>query len=108
MFGKYSYLIYMLIFTLIPIAVIWTKYYIFLKANIKIVLLMSAIGIIFQLITDPFAESWRAWFFRSDRILNVWIWNFPIENLIFFFLVSIAVSSAILGFIKHYQKRGEL
>lgn len=108
MFGKYSYLIYMLIFTVIPITVIWIKYYLFLKTNIKIVILMSVIGIVFQSISDPFAESWRAWFFGSDKILNIWIWNFPIENLIFFFLVSIAISSAILGFIRHYQKRGEL
>lgn len=108
MFGKYSYLIYMLIFTLVPITIVWVKYYDFLKRNLRVILIMSVIAIIFQLITDPFAEAWRAWFFRSDRVLGIWIGNFPIENLIFFFLVSIAISSAVLGFIKHYQKRGLL
>jgi hypothetical protein len=39
------------------------------------------IGIIYQIIADPFAESWGgAWFFSKEKILNIWILNFPLEN----------------------------
>ena len=96
----------MLIFTLIPIAILWIINFGFLKKNTKVIWMTVLIGLIYQIIADPFAESWGAWFFREETILNIWILNFPIENLIFMILVSIAISSAVLTFI-HYQETGE-
>ena len=55
---------------------------------------------------DPFAENWNAWFSSGDKILGVWIFNFPLEQPIFIILVSIAISSAVLTFI-YYQERGK-
>ncbi len=105
MFGEFSYLVYMLIFTLIPLAVLWAKYFSFLKKNIKIVLAVTLTGVLYQLIVDPFAENWGAWFFTDDRILGIWIFNFPLENIIFFALISAVVSSATLAFIYHFRKK---
>ena len=105
-FGHFSYLVYMLIFTLIPIGILWVKNFQFLKKNIKIVWMTVIIAVIYQLIVDPFAENWNAWFFSSDKILGVWIFNFPLENILFFILISIAISSAVLTFI-YYQERGK-
>lgn len=107
MFGKYSYLTYMLIFTIIPIVIIWIKELDYLKKNVKIIAIIAGIAIVYQLITDPFAEIWKTWFFTKEKILGVWLINFPIENTIFFILVSIAVSSAVLAFI-NYEKSGRL
>lgn len=65
---------------------------------------MTAIsGVIFQLIADPFAENWQAWGFSDDKILGLWLFNFPVENILFFILVPIAISSAVLTFI-YYQE----
>ncbi|MBI3619962.1 hypothetical protein HY214_02350 [Candidatus Roizmanbacteria bacterium] len=94
----------MLIFTLIPISILWTKYYSPLKKNIKIVLTVMIIAIIYQLIADPFAEAWHAWFFSENKVMGLWLFNFPVENIIFFALVSIAISSAVIAFIYHEQK----
>lgn len=107
MFGQFSYLVYMLIFTLIPIGILWTKNFKFLRKNGRIVLITVFIGIIYQIIADPFAESWSAWFFTKEKILNIWILNCPIENLIFMILISIAISSAVLTFI-YYQETGKI
>lgn len=96
----------MLIFTLIPISILWIKNFKFLKKNIKIILIACILGIIHQFVSDPFAESWGAWFFNSEKILNVWILNFPLENVIFVILVSFVISSAVLTFI-HYQEEGK-
>jgi len=104
MFDNYSYIVYMLIFTLIPIGILWVRYWRFLLLNKKIIIYATIFGIIYQFVSDPFAESWRAWFFSDDKILNIWILNSPIEDLIFIMLVSLAVSSATLVFIRHFSK----
>lgn len=102
--GKFSYLVYMLIFTLIPIAILWIKSYKFLIKNIKIILMSAMVGVAYQLFADPFAEKWNAWLFSQDKILGLWVFNFPIENTIFFVLVPIAISSAVLAYIDYSKK----
>jgi len=104
--GKFTYLFYMLIFTSIPIGILWAKNFRFLKKNIRIIFIVAIAAIIYQFITDPFAENWNAWFFSKDKIFDIWILNFPIENILFFFLVSIAISSATLTFV-YYQEKGK-
>ena len=105
-FGHFSYLIYMLIFTLIPIGILWIKNFQFLKKNIKIVWMTVIIAVIYQIIIGPFAGSWGTWFFAKEKILDIWILNFPIEDSVFTILVSIAISSAVLTFI-YYQEKGK-
>ena len=105
-FGHFSYLVYMLIFTLIPIGILWVKNFQFLKKNIKIVWMTVFIGVIYQFIIDPFAGSWGTWFFTKEKILGIWILNFPIEDLIFIILILIAISSAVLTFI-YCQESGK-
>ncbi len=98
MFGQYSYLVWMLIFTLVPIGILWARYgRRLLWRNRKAIFVIAIIAILYQLVADPFAESWRAWFFTKNETMGVWIGNFPIENTIFFFLVSIAISSFVIA-----------
>lgn len=103
--GPFSYLFYMLIFTFVPIGILWAKNFRFLKKNVRIILLAAFIGVIYQIIADPFAEKWGAWFFTKEKILDIWILNFPIENVIFMILVSIAISSAVLTFVYYQEKK---
>jgi lycopene cyclase domain-containing protein len=100
MFGQYSYLVWMLIFTLPPIGVMWICRFRFLWANRRIVALTTLTGVLFQCVADPIAEQWHAWFFNSDKILGVWVGDFPIENIIFFILAPLAISSAMLILIR--------
>lgn len=104
-FGNFSYLVYMLVFTLIPIGILWINYFHILKKNVKIVLITAGIIVIYQILTDPFAEIWKAWLFSNDKILGLWLINFPIENTLFSALVSIAVSSATLIFIHKLSEK---
>ncbi len=90
----------MLIFTLLPIMVLWTKFFSRLKKNLRVIIIVSLITLVFQFIADPFAESWQSWYFNPDKSLGIWIINFPIENIIFTVLVSIAISSAIVALIE--------
>jgi lycopene cyclase domain-containing protein len=95
MFGHYSYLIWMFIFTLLPIGILWTRYGRRLWRNRNVIALVAVIAVLYQLVADPFAEAWHAWSFGNDKILGIWVANFPIENTVFFVLVSIAVSSFV-------------
>ena len=105
MFGSYSFLIYMLIFTLIPIAILWSKNYAFLSKNRKIILSVVLLGLVFQLIGDPFAEAWNAWYYTREKTLCIWFGSVPIENTIFTILIAVVISSAVLSFIHYHEKK---
>jgi len=97
MFGQSTYLIYVLVFCLIPIALLWATNFPFLRRNLKVVGLSALIMFVYLCATDPFAEAWHTWFFSSDRILGWYVINFPVEEALFFLLVPIAIASATLS-----------
>ncbi len=97
MFGKYSYLAWMLIFTLIPIGVLWLRYPHALWRNRHVIALTACIAVLYQLLVDPIAEKWHAWFFDERRVMGIWMGNFPIENTIFFALIAVAISSFVVS-----------
>jgi len=106
MLGKFSYLVYMLIFTLVPVGFLWIKKFQFLKKNIKVIFYTVIIGIILQLITDPIALGLNIWSYSPEKVIGIWILGFPIEDVLFFILVPFAISSAVLIFI-HCQMTGK-
>lgn len=69
--------------------------------------MVVGIGILYQLVTDPFAIAWHAWFLSDDKTLGIQLLNFPIEETVFIIFVSIAIASATLVFIQ-YQEKGKL
>lgn len=104
MFEQYSYLVWMLIFTLVPICILWARYgRRLLWRNRRAIALVAIIAVLYQFIADPFAEASHAWFFGDDKVLGLWIGNFPIENTLFFALVSIAISSFVIALMGKKQ-----
>jgi len=99
MFGKFTYLVYVLAFCLVPIGLFWVASFRFLSKNRKAIGMTALATFAYLCVTDPFAEAWHNWFFSNDRILGWWIINFPIEEALFFLLVPIAVATATLCFI---------
>jgi lycopene cyclase domain-containing protein len=104
MFGQNTYLVYLLAFCLIPTGLFWVANLGFFRKNLKVIGLSALIILTYLCVTDPLAEAWHTWFFSNDRILGLWLVNFPVEEGIFFLLVPIAVASATLSFIR-YQER---
>ncbi len=103
--GHLSYLTYMLIFTGVPIVILWTFNFRFLKKNLKIILLNAFIALVYLQLPNIIAHLWDAWFFNQEKVLGIWIFNFPIEDLLYEILVAIAISSGVLTFI-YFQKHG--
>lgn len=102
-FGRYSYLVYMLIFTLLPIGILWIRHFALLRKNAKIISLVTAFGALYHFPTYVLAERWGNWFFSDDRVLGLQVLGSPIEDLLFAVLISIAISSAVLVFIHRRQ-----
>jgi lycopene cyclase domain-containing protein len=96
MFGRYTYLIDVLGFCLVPIGLLWAANFQFLRRNLRVVGMASLLMFVYLCATDPFAEAWHNWFFSSDRNLGWQVINFPVEEALFFLFVPIAVSSATL------------
>lgn len=105
MFGSYTFLIFMLIFTLPPIIIVWTLFHGTLWRNKHIVGWVIVIALVSQAISDQVAMRWHAWFFPRETTLGIWINGFPIENLIYTVLVSVAISSAVLSFISLEERK---
>ena len=97
---RFEFLFYMCIFTLPPVIICWALHHDYLKKNIKVIYSMIILSVIYQLISDPFAEGWNAWYFSKEKSLGFWIINFPIENTIFIIIIAVAISSNVLVFLK--------
>ena len=94
----------MLIFTLIPIAIIWIKKYKLLVKNLKIITYTVLIGFFITVFMNIVANFWKAWLFNPEKILNTFVINFPVEDLFYILLVYIAIVSgtlAIMDSLKH-------
>ncbi|MGZ6316824.1 MAG: lycopene cyclase domain-containing protein [Anaerolineales bacterium] len=99
MFGRTTYLIYVLAFCLVPTAIFLAIGFRFIRKNLKVLGLTVLVTFAYLCLTDPLAEAWHNWFFTQDRLLGVYMFNFPVEEGLFFLLVPIAVATATLCFL---------
>jgi hypothetical protein len=95
-FGPFTYLITTLIFTGIAILIEWTFAFKKLKNYMAIILFITLTGVIFTLISDPFALWLRPWVFNTERTFSSFIFSTHIESLIYAILGSIATVSATI------------
>ncbi len=107
MLGKFSYLVYMLIFTLIPISILWIRRFCFLKKNVKIIFITVLFGVLYNFLTNPIATNLRLWTVSPEKTLGIVVFGFPLEDVLFFALVALAISSATLSFV-YSLKYGKL
>ncbi len=107
MLGKFSYLVYTLLFTLIPIGILWIKKFSFLKKNIKIIFVTVLFGVLYAILVNLVPTYLRIWTISPNKILGIIMFGYPVEDILFFALVALAISSATLSFI-HSVKYGKL
>ncbi len=97
MFGHYSYILWMLIFTSIPIGILWTRHGGILWKNRKVIGVVAILGILYWIIGGTVAIEWHTWFYNPDEIIGVSIGNFPIEDMLFIVLITVAISSFVVS-----------
>ena len=89
-FGNLTYLVYMVIFSWLPILVLGTIYMKYIKRNFIAIAKTFSIAFPVVMIWDTLSIYNKAWKYSSDRILNVYLSIMPIEEILL-------VSSSILG-----------
>ncbi len=92
----YTYLLVLLIFCALPIVILF-----FIKGKTlykyKSVLFLAIIGgIIFGAPWDYISTKNEIWTFSTERIIGIWILGLPLEEWLFFVLVTLLFSSITL------------
>ncbi|MBI4170725.1 MAG: lycopene cyclase domain-containing protein [Candidatus Aenigmarchaeota archaeon] len=102
MIEQLTYMILLLVFTGLPILYFWLRQYKFL-IKFKKIFLYTLIGTsVISFFWDYIAVKDNVWIFHN--ILGIWILGLPLEEWLFFWFVSFAIVSVILGFIGSAKK----
>ena len=96
MFGRFTYLVYTIIFTIPLIVGTWIYYWNILKRKIKVitflVVIMSTYGSIFMTL----ALHIKAWSYASDKFLGIYFLGVVVEDIIWWMLILFLEVSAII------------
>jgi len=89
-FGNLTYIVYMVIFSWLPVFVLWIKYYRYIRKNFSIIIKASALTFPIVLIWHVISIYGGVWAYSSDKILNIYLSFVPLEEVLL-------VASSILG-----------
>lgn len=96
-FGIYSHIVYSLIFTGFADVCIWALGFPILRPYFwKILLASLVLGIFYGVLADHVAVSWGLWSYSSNKILGLWVWGVPVDDLIWAVLVGFTMGSFII------------
>ncbi|HCM52195.1 TPA: hypothetical protein DIS56_03655 [Candidatus Saccharibacteria bacterium] len=101
-----AYLITILVFIGIPFVILWRKNMVSLRANRKIILLVSLSSIPFVAF-EFFALKWGAWFYYSERTLN-FSFLAQVETYILGPIIMAFGASLTIACTEKLEKEGEL
>lgn len=93
MFGKASYFLYTLIFTLPLISALWIYYFPSLKRNFGIPFLATFLLTLYGFFLWPLGLKWQTWAYSSEKILGVQILGTYLEDILWWLLICFLLSS---------------
>ena len=82
-------------------SILWARNATFLWSRRRTILLVMAMAVVWQLVTDPIGAIWGAWRINQNQVLGIWLYGVgitPIDNLLGIALVSSAAACAVLVF----------
>lgn len=89
----YSYLLWLLFFGVVPLAVLWFLHAGELKRHIRIIFLAPIGSLIFSFPWDYISIHERIWYFQTPYIAGLWIFGLPIEEYLFIVLITLLFAS---------------
>lgn len=95
MFGKFSYLVSILIFAGTPVILEFIFGYHFLKHFFKKIAGVVICFLMISPVIEFFALFWNAWGYNREKNLQLIILKSPIETVIFAIFISTAISFAV-------------
>ena len=99
-----SYLLWLLVFVVIPIIIIWVfKWKLLLKY--KKVFVFSSVGAFIVAIPwDVIAVDEKVWYFTKPHIMGIWIGGLPLEEYLFIFLQTFLFTTITLVLLGKKKK----
>lgn len=90
---EYSYLVWLLIFAILPLILLWAVKFNTLK-RYKIPILLAPLGaIIFSFPWDYIAIKEGIWYFSEPYIMGIWLLGLPIEEWLFIVFETLLFAS---------------
>ncbi|HEX9441894.1 MAG TPA: hypothetical protein VF909_19560 [Roseiflexaceae bacterium] len=97
--GHFSHLTMLLIAGIVFHAILWARNAVFLWAQRRVILLVVGVAELWMLVTDPIGGRWGAWFFDTNKVVGLWLFQvMPIEDLLGIAVVSSTAACAVLVF----------
>jgi len=88
MFGKLTYLIYTLIFTVPLITFLWWRHYIILRRCLPVIGAITTLALAYCILVWPLGLTWGCWSYAGDRILGLRILGVDLEDLVWFACIA--------------------
>ncbi len=92
----YSYLVWLFIFNVIPLAILCFFNFDYFKKKKRIFLIAVIGAVIFSFPWDFIAIYEKIWYFEKPFVLGVYIMGLPIEEWLFIILNTLLISSITL------------
>lgn len=89
----YEYLIWLLIFVILPLIILWIWKFRDLAKYKKVFFLAPVGSLIFSIPWDIIAVRENIWYFREPHILGIWLFGLSIEEYLFIIFVTLLFSS---------------
>lgn len=103
-FGNLTYLVYMAVFSWLPIFILWVIYFKWLKRHFQTIVKATAITFPVVMIWDVIAVYNKAWQYSADRILNINIFFMPIEEFLLIGSSVFGVACITVLFYEYLKK----
>ena len=108
MFGRFTYLVYTIIFTIPLIVGTWIYYWNILKRKIKVITFLVVIMSTYGSILMTLALRIKAWSYAPDKFLGVYLFGVVAEDIIWWALILFLEVSAVIVFMVKKDKKQPL
>lgn len=103
-FGNFTYLVYMAIFSWLPILLVTVKYRKYVKKNFSVIKKTFVLIFPIALVWDAMSIYSKAWQYSTDMIINIYISIMPIEEILLLASSILGVSVITILFYEYLHK----
>lgn len=104
-FGNLTYLVYMALFSWLPISLLVIRYKKYVKKNLDAIMKTFLITFPIVVIWDGISIYSKAWQYSPDRITNIYLLIMPIEEILMLASSILGISIVTALFYEYLHKR---
>ncbi len=104
-FGNYTYLVYIAVFSWLPVLLLLIRYKKYVKKHLSTI--VKAFLITFPIVTvwDAISIYNKAWQYSTDRVINIYIFIMPVEEILMLLSSTLGISIITILFYEYFRKK---